>query len=146
MTESADTGSGSTNICGSGSVHEIPAGIYRGEVEGVESGHCTARIEVRIGPGGCRIVDYEATSDQHGLQHIEHGLLTEDALHVAFGEAPGVTVFRAAGDGVFETVGEPALKIRISFDGRALTWAWCWGTGQDDVVERSRATCTQAGY
>lgn len=41
-------------------VHEIPAGIYRGVVEGVESGHCTARIEVKVGPGGCRIVDYEA--------------------------------------------------------------------------------------
>lgn len=40
-------------------------------MSGVEGGHCTARIEVRSGPGGCRIVDYEAVSDEHGLQHIE---------------------------------------------------------------------------
>ena len=74
-------------------IQEIPVGIYRGVVEGIESGHCTARIEVRRGPGECRIVDYEAVSDAHGLQHIEHGLLSENALHLAFGEASGVTVF-----------------------------------------------------
>lgn len=35
------------------SVGDIPPGIYRGVVSGAESGHCTARIEVRPGP-----VDY----------------------------------------------------------------------------------------
>lgn len=120
---------------------EIPAGIYRGVVEGTESGHCTARIEVRVGPGGCRIVDYEAISDEHGLQHIEHGLVTEDALHVAFGEAPGVTVFTRCGEGLFEAVGQHPMQVRVSYDGGTLTWAWHWGTGEDDVIERSRATC-----
>lgn len=97
----------------SSQVHEIPAGMYRGVVEGVESGHCTARIDVTVGPGGCRTVDYEAVSDEHGLQHIEHDLLTEDALHVAFGEAPGVTVFTRRGEGLFEAPGEHYMQIRV---------------------------------
>lgn len=122
-------------------VHEMPPGIYRGVVEGVESGHCTARIEVRLGPGGCRIIDYEAVSDEHGLQHIEHGLLSEDAPHLAFGEASGVTVFGSRGGGVFETASGPRMQIHISYDEDALSWAWHWGTSGDDVVERSRATC-----
>lgn len=122
-------------------VHEIPAGIYRGVVDGVESGHCTARIEVKAGPGGCRIVDYEAISDEHGLQHLEHSLLTGEALHVAFGEALGVTVFHCRGDGVYEADGQHPMQIRLSYDDGKLTWAWHWGTGNDDVIERSRATC-----
>lgn len=49
------------SMCGDSSqVHAIPVGMYRGVVEGVESGHCTARIEVKVGPGGCLIVDYES--------------------------------------------------------------------------------------
>lgn len=120
---------------------EIPAGIYRGVVEGIESGHCTARIKVRVGPGGCRIIDYEAISDEHGLQHIEHVLATHDALHVAFGEAPGVTVFARRGEGLFEASGQPPMQIRISYDDGTLAWAWHWGAGEDDVIERSRATC-----
>lgn len=77
------------------------------------------------------------------MQHIEHDLLAEDALHVAFGEASGVSVFRAAGDGVYECAGERPMQIRFTYDRRVLTWAWHWGTGKDDVVERSRATCSR---
>lgn len=94
-----------------GSMSEIPARIYRGVVEGVESGHCTAHIQVQDGPAGCRIVDYEAISDERGLQHIEHGLLTADAWHVAFGEAPGVTTFHASGDGLYETLGSDRCRF-----------------------------------
>lgn len=121
----------------------IPAGIYRGVVEGSESGHCTARMEVRPGPGGCRIVDYEAVSDAHGLQHIEHGLLTDEALHLAFDEAPGVTVFRSVGDGLYEPVGDRPMRVVVTYADQVLTWAWHWGSGPDDLVERSRATCTR---
>ncbi len=117
----------------------IPPGIYRGTVEGIESGHCTARIEVRAAPGGCVSVDYEAVSDEHGLQHVEHGLLGPDALHLAFDEADGVTVFGRTATGVFECA--QAMRIVVTFDDGLLTWAWHWGTGADDVVERSRATC-----
>jgi len=43
-------------------------GLYRGLVTGLESGACSARIEVRSAPGGCLTVDYEAASERHGLQ------------------------------------------------------------------------------
>ncbi len=123
------------------SVSQIAPGIYRGTVHGVESGNCTARIEVASGPGGCRIIDYEAISDRHGLQHIEHGLLTDKALHLAFGEAPEVVVFNARGGGNYETSGGPLMRIRVGYDGDTLTWVWEWGTPIEDIVERSRATC-----
>lgn len=126
------------------STSEVTSGIYRGTVHGVESGNCTARIQVTSGPGGCRIIDYEAISDQHGLQHIEHGILTDEALHLAFGEAQGVVVFHARGDGSYETRDGPAMHIRIGYDGETLTWAWEWGTSTEDIVERSRATCRLA--
>lgn len=127
-------------------VLEIPAGVYRGVVEGIESGHCTARIEVRRGPGDCQIVDYEAVSDEHGLQHIEHGLLSEAALHLAFGEASGITVFAGRGGGVFEAVDGPPMQIHITHEEGVLSWAWHWGTSSDDLVERSRATCRRVDY
>lgn len=127
-----------------GSVSEIPEGIYRDVVKGVESGHCTARIQGQVAPNGCRIVDYEAVSDEHGLQHIEHGMLTADPLHVAFGEPPGATTFHASGVGVYETVGEPRMQIRVSYVSEVQTWAWHWGTGSDDIIERSRAICRRA--
>lgn len=80
---------------------DVPPGIYRGVVVGRESGHCTARIEVRAAPGGCLTVDYPAASDEHGLQHIEHVLASFDALHVAFGEGSGVTVLAVTEPGVY---------------------------------------------
>ncbi|GAB2445561.1 hypothetical protein GCM10027062_27880 [Nocardioides hungaricus] len=123
----------------------IPPGIYRGTVDGIESGHCTARIEVRSAPGGCVAVDYEAVSDEFGLQHVEHALVGPDSLHVAFGEAAGVTVFRRISTGVFES--DEGMRIVVEFSGDVLTWAWHWGSGPDDpddpddIIERSRAVC-----
>lgn len=126
------------------SVSDIPPGIYRGTVRGIESGECTARIQVRSGPGGCRIVDFEAIPDEHGLQHIEHGLLSDDALHVAFGEAPGVTVFERHEGGAYQTSAPRLMRINVGYDDDTLTWVWEWGTSDDDIVERSRATCRRA--
>lgn len=89
-------------------------------------------------------MDYEAVSDEHGLQHVEHSLLSDTAIHVAFGEAPGLTVFRSRGDGMFEVEGERPMRIGVSFEKGQLIWAWYWGTGSGDVVERSRAVCRLA--
>jgi hypothetical protein len=52
-----------------------------------------------------------------------------------------VTVFHHRGGGVFEAVGQHPMQIRVSYDDGRLKWAWHWGTGHDDVIERSRATC-----
>lgn len=122
----------------------IPPGTYRGTVEGIESGHCTARMEVRAAPGGCVTVDYEAVSDKHGLQHVEHAILAPDSLHVAFGEAPGVTVFRGVAEGEFRS--PDGMRILVAYAAGVLTWAWHWGAEADSVVERSRATCRLAEW
>lgn len=106
---------------------EAPPGIYRGIVKGIESGHCTARIEVREAPGGCLTIDYEAVSDAHGLQHIDHAWVAADALHVAFGEAPGVTVFAQTSPDVYDASGDRPMRILASFEAGELSWSWHWG-------------------
>jgi hypothetical protein len=60
---------------GANTLLELPAGLYRGLITGLESGECSARIQVRQIPGGGLAVDYEATSERAGLQHAEHTLV-----------------------------------------------------------------------
>lgn len=113
-------------------------------MSGIESGHCTARIEVASAPGGCLIFDYEAISDEHGLQHMEHAVLAEDALYIAFSEAPGVSTFRRVATGVFETSAEPRLRVVVGYEDEVLTWAWHWSTPDQEMIEQSRASCRRA--
>ena len=128
------------------SLLHVPPGIYRGVVAGVESGDCIARIEVRAVPGGCLTVAYEAVSDQHGLQHAEHALVSGDALYVAFAEGRGVTVFTAVAQGVYETATEPRMRIVAAFEDGELSWAWHWGGPDERPAERSRARCRRAEW
>lgn len=108
-----------------------PAGLYRGRVEGFESGPCEARIEVRKIPGGCLTVDYEAVGAE-GLQHVEHTVITPEALYVAHSEAPGVDVFTKTNDGVFDgpSGGPYAQRLVIDWDGKTLTWSWHWASAR----------------
>lgn len=117
-----------------------PAGLYRGQVEGSESGRCEARIEVRKIPGGCLAVDYEAVGAD-GLQHVEHTVVAPGALYVAHSEAPGVAVFTEAGDGAFDGPpgGPYAQRLVIGWDGRTLTWSWHWAPAGECPKEQSRA-------
>lgn len=117
-----------------------PPGLYRGRVEGTESGACEARIEVRAIPGGCSSVDYEAVGAD-GPQHVEHTVVTAEALYVAHSEKPGVDVFLCAGDGVFEGPpgGPYAQRLVIGWDGLTLTWSWHWGPAGATPTEKSRA-------
>ncbi|MGI8521767.1 MAG: hypothetical protein ACR2K3_00430 [Nocardioides sp.] len=123
----------------------LPAGLYRGRVEGRESGSCEARISVAPIPGGCLAIDYEAVGAE-GVQHVEHTLVDDDALYVAHSEAPGVLVFHRTGDGVFD--GPPGgpydQRLVIGWDGEALTWAWHWAPAGEDLREQSRATARPA--
>lgn len=128
------------------SLLDVPPGIYRGVVAGIESGDCVARIRVRAIPGGCLAVDYEATSDQHGLQHAEHALVSDEALHVAFGEGRGIAVFTAVAPDVFETGTEPKMRIVAAYEHGELSWAWHWGAPDEAPVERSRARCRRADW
>jgi hypothetical protein len=117
-----------------------PAGLYRGRVEGPESGPCEARMEVRTIPGGRLTVDYEAVGAA-GLQHVEHTVVTPEALYVAHSEKPGVDIFMRAGSGVFDgPAGAPyAQRLVIGWDGTTLTWAWHWGPAGATPTEQSRA-------
>ncbi|MHB1508264.1 MAG: hypothetical protein ACYCST_01595 [Acidimicrobiales bacterium] len=117
-----------------------PAGLYRGRVEGAESGSCEARIEVKKIPGGCLAVDYEAAGAD-GLQHVEHTVVTAEALYVAHSEKPGVGVFLKAGGGVFDgpTGGPYAQRIVIGWGGTTLTWSWHWGPAGATPTEQSLA-------
>lgn len=122
-------------------------GLYRGLVTGLESGECSARIEVRRAPGGCLTVDYEAASEREGLQHREHTVVTPDALFVAFEEAAGVSVFERDRNSDLSFVcaapGRPVLGIRAAFNSAddSLAWAWHWSEDGADPREMSRALC-----
>jgi hypothetical protein len=130
----------------------IPSGVYRGTVDGVESGRCVARIEVRELPGGGFSVDYEASSEVQGLQHAEHTLVTPGALYVAHSEAPGVTVFARAHHASPAVEGNPAgefdslgpspyqMRIVIGWNGTELTWSWHWAMSGEPLREQSCAT------
>lgn len=119
----------------------LPVGLYRGRVEGAESGPCEARISVARVPGGCLTVDYEAVGSG-GVQHVEHTVVDDDALYVAHSETPGVHMFRRTGDGVFD--GPPGgpydQRLLIGWDGEILAWAWHWAPAGEDLHEQSRAT------
>jgi len=52
-------------------------GLYRGRGDGPESGPFVARIQVATTLRGRAIIlDYEASNDRNGLQHLEHSVLT----------------------------------------------------------------------
>jgi hypothetical protein len=69
-------------------------------------------------------VDYEAVSAD-GLQHVEHTVVTAEALYVAHGEKPAVDVFVKAGGGAFDgpTDGPYAQRLVIGWDSTTLTWS-----------------------
>ncbi|MCD4525043.1 hypothetical protein [Nocardioides sp. cx-173] len=115
---------------------------------GLESGECSARIEVRQAPGGCLTIDYEATSEREGLQHREHTVVAPDGLFVAFSESPGVSVFEMSADGIFvcTTPGSYAMEIHASFNDGVLNWAWHWAVDGVQPSEMSRAICRAAAY
>lgn len=124
---------------------DLPAGLYRGRVSGSESGSCEARVHVKRIPGDCLSVDYEAVGAD-GVQHIEHTLVSDDALFVAHSEAPGVHVFRKTGDGTFDGPpgGPYSQRLVIDWNGEVLTWAWHWAPTGEEPREQSRATIRPA--
>lgn len=130
-------------------------GVYFGAGDGAESGPFLARIAIARLPGGGVAIDYEATSREQGVQHVEHSLLVAgpdggDQLFIAHSESPHVTVMaeRVAGSGRFEQVsaGGPftmEVRIEVPQDGE-LVYAWWWAMAGDTPTEQSRATVTLA--
>ncbi len=120
---------------------QIRPGLYRGTVEGEESGHCVCRMEVRRLTDHALSLDYEAAGAE-GLQHVEHTIITTSALFVAMSEFPDVVRFDARPSGAF-TAGASApvpMAIHGGFEDDTLTWAWHWAPPGEDLREQSRAT------
>jgi hypothetical protein len=97
-------------------------------------------------------LDYEATSDRRGLQHVEHTVLTvgEDgrpALYVLCGELPGVVRFAEGKPGVFTLYDGPLqARIIITVPGPGhLTYSWWWSRDESDLTEQFRADVRRTG-
>lgn len=125
-------------------------GTYFGNGDGAESGPFVARIAVSALPNGGVAIDYEATSREEGVQHVEHSLLVagpdgRDRLSVAHSESPFVTelVETAPGSGRF-VQREPGgsyvteIVIEVPEPGR-LTYAWWWAEAGGVPTEQSKA-------
>jgi hypothetical protein len=125
---------------------ELATGTYRGLVTGLESGECSARLEVRRIPGGCLAIDYEATSEREGLQHAEHTVVAPDGLYVAITEMPGVSFFAMTEPGRFASAapGPYVMEIHASCTNGELTWAWHWAEAGNVPKEMSKAVCRRA--
>ncbi len=132
------------------------AGIYFGTGEGAESGPFVSRIAVAALPNGGVSIDYEATSREEGVQHVEHTMLApgpdgRDRLYVAHSESPFVTEFVAteAGSTRFvqpEPFGPYVMEIVIDIpEPDRITYAWWWSADGDTPTEQSRADARSAG-
>jgi hypothetical protein len=123
------------------------AGVYRGRGDGPESGPFVARMAVAtVVRGRAVTLDYEATNDRNGLQHVEHTVLVAGEggrleLHVACLELPGVVRFAETGPGEFTAYEGPLVArivLRLPQPG-AISYAWWWSRDESEPREQSRA-------
>jgi len=134
------------------SLLEAP-GLYRGRGDGAETGPFLARVHLTpvVSARGV-VIDYEATSDARGLQHVEHSVLTVgegggQALHVLSGEMPGVVRFRETKPGVFTAYDSgmhARIVIAVPAPGR-LSYSWWWSRDEGDPREQFRAEVRRTG-
>ena len=122
-----------------GELMDLTPGLYRGTVTGEESGHCVCRLEVRRLTQHALSVDYEAVGSDD-LQHVEHTIITNSALHVATSEFPNVVAFRSVARGVYVTDTPAHMEIHADFEDDTLTWCWHWAAPGETAREKSRAT------
>jgi hypothetical protein len=129
------------------------AGLYRGRGDGPESGPFLARLQLTpVVRGRAVTLDYEATSERDGLQHVEHTVLAANEagrleLHVASLALPGVVRFVSTGPGQFTAYDGPMaarIVLEIPQPG-ALTYAWWWSRDGSDPREQSRAELRHTG-
>jgi hypothetical protein len=125
-------------------------GTFVGTRAGLESGTFVSRNQVGPLPNGGAVIDYEAMSVEHGVQHCEHSMLVagpdgRDRLFVAHSESPFVTemVETEPGSGRFAQrvpSGPFVMEIVIEMpDPDHITYAWWWGANGDVPVEQSKA-------
>jgi hypothetical protein len=137
-----------TMTSGAGLLARLAAapGLYRGRGDGPESGPFVARLWLApVVRGRAVTLDYEATSDRHGLQHVEHSVLVAGEsgrleLHVACLELPGVVRFVQTASDEFTSYDGPVARIRLAAPGPgSLTYAWWWTRDESEPREQFRA-------
>ncbi len=128
-------------------------GIYRGRGDGAESGPFLARtVLTPVVSGRGVAIDFEATSDGRGLQHVEHSVLTvgeggRPALHVLCTELPGIVCFAESRPGVF-TAYDGGLTARIVVripQADHLVYSWWWSRDEGEPKEQFRAEMRRTG-
>jgi hypothetical protein len=128
-------------------------GLYRGRGDGPESGPFLGRLQLTpVVHGRALALDYEATSDRNGLQHVEHTVLVNGdggrlELHVVCLELPGMTRFVEVEPGTFRAYDGPlAARIVLSIPGPgALSYAWWWSRDESHPREQSRCELRRSG-
>ncbi|MEV0727842.1 MULTISPECIES: hypothetical protein [Polymorphospora] len=128
-------------------------GVYRGRGDGPESGPFVARMAVTSAVHGrALILDYEATSDRDGLQHVEHTVLVvgeggRPELHVACLKLPGVVRFAQTAPNQF-TAYEGPMVARITLtvpQPGAVSYGWWWSRDEAEPREQFRAEMRRSG-
>ncbi len=128
-------------------------GLYRGRGDGPESGPFVARVDIRtVLRGRAVTLDYEASNDRNGLQHIEHTVLVPGEsgrleLHVACLELPGVVRFKETADGEFSSYDGPSparIVVGVPSPG-LLTYGWWYARDEAEPREQSRAEVRRTG-
>jgi hypothetical protein len=122
-------------------------GLYRGRGDGPESGPFIARLSLAsVVRGRAVTLDYEATCDRDGLQHVEHSVLVASEsgrleLHVVCLGVPGMVRFVQTATGEFASYDGPiAAKIGLTAPhAGSLTYAWSWSRDESEPREQSRA-------
>ncbi len=128
-------------------------GMYRGRGDGPESGPFVARIAVTtVLRGRAVTLDYEASSDRNGLQHVEHTVLATGEggrleLHVACLELPGVVRFVETTPGSFTAYDGPfPARIVLNMPGTGhLQYAWWYSRDESEPKEQTRAEVRRTG-
>ena len=128
-------------------------GLYRGRGDGPESGPFVARIQLAtVLRARAVTLDYEASSDRNGLQHVEHTVLAAGEggrleLHVACLELPGVVRFVETTPGSF-TAYEGPFPARIVIGTPSSThlhYAWWYSRDESEPKEQTRAEVRRTG-
>jgi len=117
------------------------SGVYWGRGTGPDE--FVARVSLTDAGDGSVVVEYEAWSHEHGLQHAEAarlGRVDDGVTLVATSDGTSDTmVFREGEHGVFGSTGPARVGLVITVDDDDLTFSWWWPDEGGHLREQSRA-------
>ena len=117
------------------------SGVYWGRGTGPDP--FVARVSLTDAGDGTLVMEYEAWSHDHGLQHAEAarlGRVDDGVTLVATSDGASDTmVFREGEHGVFGSTGPERVGLVITADDDDLVFSWWWPDEGGDLREQSRA-------